>query len=184
MLTYVEYMTVEIGRYSYSRDHITVHEWKNNQCKVRIGNFCSIAKNCHVYLNENHRYDWVTTYPFGHIHQEVFSSFNGKGHPHGNGDIVIGNDVWLGENVTIMSGVTIGDGAVVAANSHVVKDVPAYAIVGGNPAKVIKYRFSDDVVQKLLQIQWWNWEDAKINAHVPMLCNNKINEFLKACGYE
>jgi len=147
--------------------------------KLIVGNFCSIANNVHIYLGGNHRTDWVTTYPFGHIYQDIFNSFDGKGHPSTKGDVIIGNDVWIGDNVTIMSGVTIGDGAVIANNSHVVKNVEPYSIVGGNPAKLIKYRFKKEQIEKLLLIQWWNWDDEKINRFVPLLCNDNIDEFIK-----
>jgi serine acetyltransferase len=78
-----------------------------------------------------------------------------------------------------MSGITIGDGAVIAANSHVVKNVEPYSIVGGNPAKFIKYRFSPEQIEKLLEIKWWNWEDEKINKYTPLLCNTDIDEFIQ-----
>ena len=74
------------------------------------------------------------------------------------GDVIIGNDVWIADNVTIMSGVRIGDGAVIACNSHVVKDVEPYSIVGGNPAKFIKHRFTQEQIECLLKIKWWNWD--------------------------
>ena len=97
-----------------------------------------------------------------------------------NGDVDIGNDVWIGEHVTIMSGVTIGDGAVIATNSHVVKNVAPYSIVGGNPAKLIKYRFTEEQIQKLLEIKWWNWNDEKINSYLPLLCSSNIDDFINA----
>jgi len=78
----------------------------------------------------------------------------------------------------MMYGVTIGDGAVIAANSHVVKDVPPYAIVGGNPAQIIKYRFKPSIIKKLLKIKWWNWSKAKINSNLHLLCNDNINLFV------
>jgi acyl-[acyl carrier protein]--UDP-N-acetylglucosamine O-acyltransferase len=81
-----------------------------------------------------------------------------------------------------MSGVTIGDGAVIACNSHVVKDVEPYTIVGGNPAKLIKYRFSQKQIEKLLEIKWWFWDDDKINNFTPLLCNSDIDEFIKAAS--
>ena len=121
---------------------------------------------------------WVTTYPFGHINQGVFNKFNGQGHPTSKGNVVIGNDVWIGANVTIMSGITIGDGAVIANNSHVVRSVEPYTIVGGNPAKLIKYRFSKEQIEKLLEIKWWYWDDAKINNLCPLLCSGNIDEFI------
>lgn len=116
----------------------------------------------------------------GNVHKNKFNNLVGVEHPATTkGDVIIGNDVWIAENVTIMSGVTIGDGSVIACNSHVVKDVEPYSLVGGNPAKFIKYRFTQDQIEKLLQIKWWNWDDGKINQFVPLLCNNNIDEFIK-----
>jgi len=134
-----------------------------------------------LYLGGNHRTDWITTFPFGHIHKDIFTTFDGVGHPATKGDIVIGNDVWIGNNVTIMSGVRIGDGAVIACNSHVVKDVEPYSLTGGNPARHIKFRFTPEQISKLLEISWWNWEDAKINKYVPLLCSGKVDEFIQEC---
>jgi chloramphenicol O-acetyltransferase type B len=168
-----------IGKYTYGLHTSSVKSWGEG-AKLYVGAFCSISDRMVVYLGGNHRHDWVTTFPFGHIHQGIFNGFNGAGHPHTNGDVRIGNDVWIGGGVTLMSGITIGDGAVVAANSHVVKDVPPYAIVGGNPTKVIRYRFTEAQIEKLLQIKWWNWDDAKLNAHLPLLCSPNIDDFIKA----
>jgi acetyltransferase-like isoleucine patch superfamily enzyme len=132
-----------------------------------------------LFAGGNHRTDWVTTYPFGHISKDVFD-WRGDGHPATKGDIVIGNDVWLGSGCTIMSGVTIGDGAVVAANATVVKDVPPYAIVGGNPAKVIKHRFTEEQISALLLNPWWEKSDQEIQGLIPLLCSDNINELITA----
>ena len=137
-------------------------------------------KSKYIYLGGNHRIDWVTTFPFGHIHQSQFNAFNGSGHPSTKGDVNIGNDVWIGSNVTIMSGITIEDGAVIANNSHIVKNVGAYSLVGGNPAKLIKYRFMPEQIEKLLTIKWWYWDDEKINKFTPLLCNQNIDYFIKS----
>lgn len=167
---------MSFGKYTYGNPNIY---YQNPQANLTIGNFCSIAANVNIYLGGNHRTDWVTTYPFGHIHQNKFNDFNGDGHPSTKGNVIIGNDVWIGSDVTIMSGVTIGDGVVIANNSHVVKNVEPYTIVGGNPAKLIKYRFTPEQISKLLEIKWWNWDDEKINKYTPLLCNNNIDEFIK-----
>jgi acetyltransferase-like isoleucine patch superfamily enzyme len=165
------------GKYTYGNPIIHF----NNPCaKLIIGNFCSIASNVNIYLGGNHRTDWVTTYPFGHIHNNIFNKFDGKGHPASKGSVIIGNDVWIGANVTIMSGITIGDGAVIANNSHVVKNVDPYSLVGGNPAKLIKYRFTKEQIDKLLEIKWWYWDDNKINNHIKLLCNKNIDNFINS----
>lgn len=168
------------GKYSYGMPKIHKWEQKDRTTNLIIGNFCSIASDVHVYLGGNHRTDWVTTYPFGHIHNNVFNTFDGYGHPASKGDVIIGNDVWIGDIVVIMSGVTIGDGAVIANNSHIVKNVEPYSIVGGNPAKIIKYRFTDEQIKNLLEIKWWFWDDDKINKFIPLMCNNNIDEFIKS----
>jgi len=164
------------GKHTYGTPN--VRYW-NNKAILKIGNFCSIAPGVFIYLGGNHRHDWVTTFPFGHVSKSVFTTHDGTGHPSTKGSVIIGNDVWISANVTIMSGVTIGDGAVIAHNSHVVKDVEPYSIVGGNPARFIKYRFSTETISKLLKIKWWFWEDSKINEFVPLLCNENIDEFIK-----
>jgi acetyltransferase-like isoleucine patch superfamily enzyme len=165
------------GKYTYGRPGLY---YANSGATYRSGNFCSIGDNVTIYLGGNHRTDWVTTYPFGHIFTDTFNTFDGVGHPSTNGDVIIGNDVWIGNNATIMSGVTIGDGAVIANSSHVVKNVEAYSIVGGNPATHIRYRFTKEQIEALLRIQWWNWEDEKINRHVPLLCSGNIDDFIEA----
>jgi acetyltransferase-like isoleucine patch superfamily enzyme len=165
------------GKYTYGTPRVV---WGNANAKLVVGKFCSIAGNVVVYLGGNHRVDWVSTFPFGHIHQHVFRSFDGTGHPSTKGDVTIGNDVWIGDNVTIMSGVTIGDGAVVANNSHVVKNVEPYSLVGGNPAKLIKYRFTPQQIGQLLDIQWWNWDDETIEQCAPLLCNVDVDAFIQA----
>jgi acetyltransferase-like isoleucine patch superfamily enzyme len=160
---------VKVGMYSYGIEHISILSW-NNEESVEIGSFCSISADLIIFLGGNHRVDWITTYPFGHIATGKINVEAVQGHPATNGKVVIGNDVWIGRGVTIMSGVIIGDGAVIAANSHVVSNVDEYAIVGGNPAKFIKYRFSNSTIRKLLKLQWWNLSEDRIESIAPLLC--------------
>lgn len=140
-----------------------------------IGQFVSIAHNVDFNIASNHNYLSLTT--------GVSQLFDGSEYEpkkeifKARGQILIQNDVWIGHDSTIMQGVTIHNGAVVAANSHVVKDVPPYAIVGGNPAKVIKYRFDEETIKKLLAIKWWNWSDEKITKYSPMFASYRLNEF-------
>lgn len=131
---------------------------------LQIGNFCSLATNIYFLIGRNKNVHKVTTATAKFL--TGVDTINPGSH-HEKGDVLIGNDVWVGANVGIMSGVIIHDGAVIAANSHVVRDVPAYAIVGGNPAKVIGYRFEEETRKKLKQIQWWYWPMEKLmqNAH-------------------
>lgn len=166
------------GKYTYGTQNITIHNF-GEKAELKIGKFCSIANNVEVFTGGNHRVDWFTTYPFGHIHRDIFVGFNGEGHPATKGDVTIGNDVWIGNGVTIMSGITIGDGAVIGAKSVVVKNVAPYSIVGGNPAKELKKRFSDDIINKLLELKWWEWEDNKINANIQVLCSNDYKLLMK-----
>lgn len=167
-------MLTSVGRYTYGTNLIKISSWGEG-AQLKIGSFCSIA-NCNVVLGGNHRTDWITTYPFGHTNKHIFK-WHGKGHPSTKGDVIIGNDVWIANGVTIMSGVNIGDGAIIASNSHVVKDVPPYTIVGGNPAVIIRKRFSDEHITKLLELKWWDWDVKKIQENIHLLCSDNIDEF-------
>ena len=170
-------MLGNVGKFTYGTEHLSIHTAPD--VSVHLGAFCSVAENVTVMLGSNHRTDWVSTYPFGHVHQGAFPSFSGVGHPSSKGDVLIGNDVWIARGVTIMSGVTIGNGVVIAANSHVVKNIPDYAIVGGNPAKVIKMRFSDSQIADLLEVAWWAFSDEDINELSSSLCSTEIDEFIE-----
>jgi acetyltransferase-like isoleucine patch superfamily enzyme len=164
-----------IGKHTYGKPK--VHDWEDGT-KLIIGDYSSIAEEVTILLGGNHRMDWVTTYPFPAFPEKWPNAAKIKGHPSSKGDVIIGNDVWIGFGCTILSGVKIGDGAVVAARSVVTKDVPPYAIVGGVPAKVIKYRFNEDIIEKLLKLKWWNWKEDKIKKNMKLLCSDKIEELL------
>lgn len=161
---------ISVGRFTYGFENISIKQW-NEGASLNIGAFCSIAMNTTIFLGGNHRTDWITTYPFGHIFQGELGGDNIIGHPSTNGDVKIGNDVWIGSGVTIMSGITIGDGAVLSANSCVVKDVLPYQIVGGNPSKLIRYRFDDNIIQLLLRLKWWDLPLAIIKDISSTLCS-------------
>jgi len=145
---------VSVGRFTYGHEKIVVNQW-NEGAPLDIGAFCSIADNVQIFLGGNHRTDWITTFPFGHIFQTDLGGENIQGHPATNGGVSISNDVWIGRGATIMSGISIGDGAVIAANATVVKNVPPYSIVGGNPARHLKFRFSHEIISLLLELRWW-----------------------------
>ena len=95
------------------------------------------------------------------------------------GDTVIGNDVWIGKNVTILPGVHIGDGAIIGANSVVTKDIPAYHIAGGNPCKIIRKRFEDELINYLEEIKWWDWDEKKIFDNLEILCSSDLEKIKK-----
>ncbi len=142
---------------------------------LHIGQFVSIAHDTNFVMGLGHNYSNLAT--------GVSKLFETNASLHHNnfyrekGQILIQNDVWIGLNATIMAGVTIHNGAVIAANSHVVTDVPPYAIVGGNPAKIIKYRFSEDIINKLLEIKWWNWSNEKIAKNSQFFRSSNIDSF-------
>lgn len=175
---------VQIGRFTYGTQNLTIRQFGEGAA-LKIGAFCSIASNIQIFLGGNHRVDWITTFPFGHIFQDQLGGSEIKGHPVTKGNVSIGNDVWIGSNVTIMSGITIGDGAVLAANATIVKDVLPYEIVGGNPAKSLKMRFEPNIVALLLQLKWWNLavEDIRLinkqlsSAPTEALLNQLIHSF-------
>jgi virginiamycin A acetyltransferase len=141
----------------------------------KIGKFCSIAENLQLIARGSHMIDWVTTYPFQTLWNMDVPLHNLPPHS----PITIGNDVWIAANVKIKQGVTIGDGAILATECFVTKDVPPYAVVGGNPAKIIKYRFTEKQISELLEIKWWNWNDEEIKKIVPSLVSDNIDKFIE-----
>ncbi len=162
----------KIGDFTYGYPNVV---FDNEVANLYIGKFCSIADNVTIFLGGNHRMDWITTYPFS-VLDVYFSEASGiKGHPSTKGDVVIGNDVWIGRGVTIMSGVMIGDGAVIATGSVVSKNIGDYEVWGGNPAKLLKKRFSDYEIKRLKELQWWNWDNKKIRNSIDVLCSNNID---------
>lgn len=165
-----------IGDHTYGKPRVI--SWGEGT-SLTIGKYCSIGTNVIIFLGSEHRIDWVSTYPFPFLWAEAKSI---PGHPSTKGDVVIGNDVWIGFGATILSGVTIGDGAAIGACSVVARDIPPYAIAAGNPAQVIRYRFDEETIQKLLQIKWWNWPDEKVRENIHLICSDSINTFIKKFG--
>ncbi|GIU42540.1 Vat family streptogramin A O-acetyltransferase [Shewanella algidipiscicola] len=144
--------------------------------KLIIGRFCAIAKGVEFIMNgANHNMAGISTYPFYIFGQGWEKSMPEAGELPYKGDTIVGNDVWLGYESTIMPGVSIGDGAIIASKSVVTSDVPPYSIVGGNPAKVIKYRFDDATIQRLLSVAWWDWSAEKITENIAVIVSHDID---------
>jgi len=161
---------VKMGAYTYGFEDTTILAY-DDEVLIEFGRFCSIASGLKLFTGGNHRPDWLSTYPFGHLLNKSLDIKPVRGTPSTNGGISVGNDVWIGRDVTIMSGICIGDGAVIAANSHVVKDVKPYEIVGGNPARHIKFRFDVATINVLLDIKWWEMDIEEIKPLIPFLCS-------------
>ncbi|MGH9084630.1 MAG: CatB-related O-acetyltransferase [Acidimicrobiales bacterium] len=164
----------DIGRGTYGIPQI--RSWREGPT-LKIGAFCSIAANVQIFLGGEHRTDWITTYPFS-----VFwpSARQIEGHPRIKGDVIIGNDVWIGTGALILSGVTIGDGSVIGAGAVVGRSVPPYAVVVGNPAEVVRKRFDEHTIGRLLRIRWWDWDDSKIEQFLPLMLSGDPEPFLRA----
>lgn len=168
---------VEIGRYtSINGPNVDIYAKLN---KVKIGKFCSIARN--VSIQEfNHNFNNLSTY----LISKNLAKSSGIEDFSSKGGIIIGNDVWIGAHSVVLSGVTIGDGAIIAANTVVSKDVPAFSIFGGNPGKVIKYRFEESIINEIKKMEWWNWSDQKIKDNIELFRDGidieKINKYKNA----
>lgn len=150
----------------------------NNSDDINIGKFTSIGPNVKIICG-NHNYKFVSNYPFKSIWNTFWKPLDDIDDHIYNGVTYIGNDVWIGHSVIIKGGINISDGAVIAAGSVVTKDVPPYAIVGGSPAKILKYRFEKEQIQKLLKIKWWEWSDEKINENLEQIMSEKIDSFIE-----
>ncbi|WP_167604977.1 CatB-related O-acetyltransferase [Maribellus sediminis] len=176
-----------VGDYTYYDDFDDVHNFEKNVKyhfdfvgdKLIIGKFCMIASGATFIMNGgNHITDAISSYPFSIFGGDWSNAMDGKSFPY-KGDTIIDNDVWIGHNAVIMPGVKIGDGAIVATNSTVTKDVEPYSIVGGNPAKTIRKRFSDEQIEILLNLKWWDWELEKITRSVEILTGNDVDALQK-----
>lgn len=179
----VDAPNVEIGEYTYYDDKAGPEHFLE-RCvlyhfdtadRLIIGRYCAIATGATFIMNgANHALGGFSTYPFhvfGHGWEEGvdLSSFASRG------DTRIGNDVWIGREATIMPGVTIGDGAIVGAKAVVASDVPAFAVVVGNPARIVRMRFDEETVKALLDIAWWNWDAAKVSRNLSAIRGADLN---------
>jgi len=143
--------------------------------KLIIGSYCSIGSGAVFMMagNQGHQHQWVSTFPFFYQGNENF--VDAKDGFQRAGDTVIGNDVWIGTEAMIMSGVRVGDGAIIASRAVVTKDVKPYSIVGANPAKHIRYRFTEQKIAILLEIQWWTWTEEQLKGAMPLMCSEDID---------
>jgi chloramphenicol O-acetyltransferase type B len=166
------YPNYQIGLGSYGMP--TVHDWQEGST-LRIGSYCSIAGNVQIFLGGQHRIDWVSSYPFpAYLPEAEYIQDFGRT----RGDVAIGSDVWLCANCTILSGVTIGHGAVIANGAVISRDVAPYAVMAGNPAQMVRWRFDEKTRAELLATAWWEWPEEEIRHVVDKLCSNDIAAFL------
>lgn len=174
-----------VGDYTYYDDkdgaerfeERVTHHYEFIGDKLMIGRFCAIARGVEFMMNgANHRMGSVTTYPFnimGGGWEKATPSLEELPY---KGDTVVGNDVWIGQNAVILPGVHIGDGAIIAANAVVAANVAPYTIVGGNPARLIRRRFDEELTEYLLQLKWWDWPAEKIFRHLDVLCSADLEQ--------
>ncbi|MGW8703681.1 type B chloramphenicol O-acetyltransferase [Brevundimonas sp. NPDC055814] len=173
-----------VGRYSYYSGWYHGHGF--DDCarylmtepgvdRLIIGDFCSIGSGAAFIMagNQGHRNDWASSFPFFYM-PEVPHFAGAVDAFEKAGDTVIGNDVWIGSEAIIMPGMKIGDGAVIGTRALVTRDVEPYAIVGGNPARVIRKRFDDDSIAMLMEMKWWDWDDERLGQAMPLLCSGDI----------
>jgi len=163
----------EIGEHSYGLPKIQNFGFG----RLRIGRFCSIGPRVEIVLSHGHYLDEVTTYPLSEFRLSRRPDRQKAEPPPA---VVIGNDVWIGCGAMILGGVTVGDGAVIGAGAVVTRDVAPYAVVGGNPARELRKRFTDAEIADLLEIAWWDWPIEKIDAFIPLLLNKDVAGFIQA----
>jgi virginiamycin A acetyltransferase len=186
---FVKASNISIGDYTYFDDrrngpenfeeYNVLYNYDFSKVKLVIGKFCAIAAETRFIMTGDHKLDAISTYPFPIFGQGWEAAFNVFDLPV-KGDIIVGHDVWFGYDSMVMNGVNIGNGAIIAARAVVVKDVPAYSIVAGNPAKVVKMRFDEKTIDRLQKIAWWHWNIEKINQHLKLICHLNVDELEKA----
>lgn len=180
----VKNKNIIVGDFTYFSDeeapedferHVT-HHYDFYGDKLIIGKFCAIAKHIEFIMNgANHQMNAISTYPF-YIFEGWNEAVPALEQMPLKGDTIVGNDVWIGQNVTILPGVHIGDGAIIGANSVVGHHIEPYSIAVGNPTKCIRKRFDEELIQLLLEIQWWNWPIEQINRAIPLLTMTDLDQ--------
>lgn len=160
----------DVGAYSYGTPTII----GAGEANLKIGKFCAISGGVTIFLGAEHRIDWISTYPFADANFTWWGAQGIRGHPRTKGDVTIGHDVWIGYKATILSGVNIFSGACIGANSVVTRNVPAYAIIAGNPARLIRRRFDEATILALLDLAWWDWPDETIKSVIPILMSGDV----------
>lgn len=156
--------------------HLGKHTYLNSKVNIRnaeIGSFCSIGSNVSINIGK-HPTNLISSHPAFYSNNKCFQTFSDKMYFDEYGKVTIGNDVWIGSNVTIMGDIRIGNGAIVAYGAIVTKDVPPYAIVGGIPARVLKYRFDENTIKELLEIKWWELSDEFLKRHFKLFHDQMI----------
>lgn len=170
---------IRVGRFSYYSGYYHGHSFDDcarfilpddDADKLIIGSFCSIGSGAAFIMagNQGHRSDWVSTFPFYWM-PEVQAFAGARNGYQAAGDTVVGHDVWIGSEAVIMPGVRIGNGAVIGTRALVTRDVEPYAIVGGNPAGVIRKRFDAESIRMLQEMQWWDWPEEELRQVMPLL---------------
>lgn len=165
---------VEVGRGTYGVPLVVT--FAHDETRLIVGSYVSIAGGVVFLLGGNHPLDRATTYPL-----RIQMGLDGAGHdgyPWSKGDIQVGHDVWIGHGATVLSGVELGTGCVVAAGAVVTKSVPPYAVVGGNPARVLRMRFDPTTIEGLLESQWWAWSEKDIRQRVSLLSDLTAERFV------
>ena len=170
-----------IGAYSYGRPKVRFPE---SGRRLTIGRYCSIADKVEILLGGDHRLDWVSTYPFAAMPGLWPGADAPQDYHASRGDVVIGHDVWLGSGCLILSGVTLGHGAVVAAHAVVTRDVPPYAVVAGNPARIVRRRFDEATAAALVEAAWWDFPHETVAGWIPLLQSGRVAELIAAARAE
>jgi len=170
-----------IGAYSYGRPKVRFPE---SGQRLTIGRYCSIADRVEILLGGDHRLDWVSTYPFAAMTGLWPGADAPQDYHSSRGGVIIGHDVWLGSGCMILSGVTVGPGAVVAAHAVVTRDVPPYAVVAGNPARIVRRRFDEATTVALVEAAWWDFPHETVMRWIPLLQSGRVAELIDAARAE